>query len=62
MIATMANTLILLYSYNISYVQLINMDLITIEIIQGISGSIGIILTVPLTAFIASWFIKKDHS
>lgn len=54
------NTLILLYSYNIGFTQLINMDLITIEIIQGISGSIGIILTVPITAFIASRFIKKE--
>ena len=51
---TSINSLILLYSYNVKYNQLMNMNLLGIEIIQGMSGSIGIILTVPIISFISS--------
>lgn len=63
---TMSNTLILafvgssfslillIFSTNTTWVQFINNDGIGIEIIQGIAGSIGIILTVPITTFIAA--------
>ncbi|ATW28222.1 YibE/F family protein [Candidatus Formimonas warabiya] len=54
---TSLNTLILIYSYNVSYYQLINMNLIGIEFFQGLSGSLGVILTVPIIAFIASRLI-----
>ncbi len=69
---TMANTLILafmggslslmllLYGYNMTYTQLINIPFISVEIVQGIAGSIGIVLTVPFTAFVASWlYVRK---
>ena len=52
------NTIIMLYSSNMSRNQLLNLDVICIELIQGLSGSIGIILTVPITAFIATYFCK----
>lgn len=48
------NTLILIYSADISRNMLINMDLVGIEIIQGVAGSIGIILTVPITVLLSS--------
>lgn len=48
------NTLILNYSYALSYNQIINMYEIGIEIMQGISGSIGIIMTVPLVSLISA--------
>ena len=63
---TMANTLILafagssftllllIYYYNIPFTQLINTDLVAREVIQGISGSIGIVLTVPIVAFLSA--------
>jgi uncharacterized membrane protein len=51
------NSLILIYSFNVNYHQLLNMNLIGIAIIQGMSGSIAIILTVPVVAFIASRLI-----
>lgn len=68
---TMANTLILaftgsslnlmllIYSYGIPYAQLINTDLIAIEILQGIAGSLGIILAVPISAYAASKIVVK---
>jgi len=63
---TMSNTLILAFvgssfgilllflSLDINWIAFINEDLISIEIIQGIAGSIGIVLTVPITTFIAA--------
>ncbi|MBE6072522.1 MAG: YibE/F family protein [Clostridium butyricum] len=54
------NTLILNYSYDMQYNQVINMYSIGIEIMQGISGSIGVILAVPLVAFITSFLLTND--
>lgn len=63
---TMANTLILafagssftllllVYFYDITPVQLLSTDLIAREVIQGVSGSIGIVLTVPIVAFLSA--------
>lgn len=63
---TMANTLILAFAgsslnmiilvqtYDIPFRQLINTDYICIEIIQSISGAVGILLTVPIVAFISA--------
>lgn len=49
------SVLILIYSSDMPYNKLINLDILGIEIIQGISGSIGIVLAVPITAIIASY-------
>lgn len=54
------NTIIMLYASNMSTNQIMNLDVLCIEVIQGLSGSIGIILTVPITAFIASYFCKLN--
>ena len=40
-------------------VQLINLFDMAIEIIQGISASMGVILTVPLVSFIGAWMIAN---
>lgn len=72
---TMANTLILafagsslnmiifIYSYGVTYIQLINTDFIAIEIIRSLCGTMGIIFTVPFVAFITSRliFIGDKH-
>ncbi|RRD94030.1 YibE/F family protein [Clostridiales bacterium COT073_COT-073] len=62
---TMANTLILafmggsfslvmlLWGYNMTLRQISNLPFIAVEVVQGLSGSIGIVLTVPFTAFMA---------
>ena len=71
MMGTMSNTLILafaggslntfiyIYSYNYNYYQVLNMYSIGIEIIQGISATLGVILTVPMVSFIASYALKQ---
>ena len=82
-IGTMSNTLILAFAgsslsvliiivlYQLPYMCLINLNLFIVELIQGISGCIGLILTVPITALFAAAlasdnkftsFVKKKFS
>ncbi|WP_196592713.1 YibE/F family protein [Pectinatus sottacetonis] len=44
------------YVYALPYLQLINSNAIGIELMQGLSGSFGVILTVPITAVFSAWF------
>lgn len=70
-IGTMTNTLILafaggslsililIYSSSMPYNKLINLDVLGIEVVQGLAGSIGIVLAVPITALIGCYLCKK---
>lgn len=72
MVGTMTNTLILaflgsgfalviyLYSLSLSPHQLLSSSYFAIEVVSGISSSIGVILSVPLTALISSVLLTKD--
>lgn len=53
------NTIVMFYAYNYEYLQLINLFDMAIEIIQGISASMGVILTVPFVSFIGAWMIAN---
>jgi uncharacterized membrane protein len=69
---TMANTLILAFAgtslnmlilfrmFDYPYIQLFNSDLMTIEVISGFAGSLGIVLTVPLVAALSSFYCKSS--
>ena len=48
------NMLILVQTYDIPFIQLVNTDYICIEIIQSIAGAMGVLLTVPIVAFISA--------
>ena len=48
------STLVINYAYDLSYNQIINSYVIGIEIMQGLSGSLGVVLTVPITAIVAA--------
>ena len=48
------NMMVLIYSYGVSLNQLINTDFVAIELIMAVSGSVGIIMTVPCVAFIGA--------
>jgi uncharacterized membrane protein len=64
---TMANTLILAYigsslslvlllvSYNSSLLELLNKEMIVVEILQALIGSIGILFTMPLTSVVCGY-------
>ena len=53
------NMLILVQTYNIPFLQLINTDSIALEVVQSVAGSIGILLTVPLVAFISARLMAR---
>ena len=69
MMGTMVNTLILafagtslsmfivIYSYNLTNNQLFNMDMVNIVVLEGLTGSFAVILTVPIIAYISSQLI-----
>lgn len=72
MIGTMSNTLILayvggslglvmiIYAYSYQMHQIMNMYSIAIEIMRGVAGTIGIILTVPITSLIMSVLLTRE--
>lgn len=71
MVGTMTNTLILaflggeftlmifLYARDLTFYHMFSTAFIAIETISGISSSIGMVLAIPLTAFISSSLISK---
>ena len=70
MMGTMSNTLILaytgsatgtlltIYSYEMPYLQIMGYNSIITEIVCGLCGTIGVILTVPIQAFITTMVLK----
>ncbi len=73
-IGTMSNTLILVYiggalplvllllAYNVSFAEIINRDFIASEILRALAGSIGLILAIPITVFVAGTLFKRESS
>lgn len=53
------NMMLMIYSYGVSFQQLMNTDFMAIEVIRSVAGSIGIICTVPIVAFIAAYVFGK---
>jgi len=72
MMGTMSNTLILAYigsslsvtllliAYSSSWLALLNREMIVVEVLQALIGSIGLMLTIPLTSFICSIIYCSD--
>lgn len=72
MMGTMSNTLILaytgsatgtiltIYSYEMPYLQIMGYNSIIIEIVCGLCGTIGVILTVPIQALITTVALKTN--
>lgn len=68
---TMINTLILAYvgtsipillvfmAYNTELNKVFNLDIIATEVVRSLAGSIGLILTIPITALLAASLISK---
>lgn len=69
---TMSNTLILAYTgsvvpllllfmaYETSLLRIINLDIIATEVVRSLAGSIGLILSIPITAIITAVLIKRE--
>ena len=74
MMGTMANTLVLAYigssltsvlllvAYNSGIEQVVNREIIIAEILQALAGSLGMLLTLPLTSAICSviYYVKEE--
>jgi len=70
-IGTMSNTLILAYigsslatvllltAYNKNPLYLFNLEMIIVEILQAIIGSLGILFAVPLTTVLSAYIFNK---
>lgn len=66
---TMSNTLVLAYTgssiplillfmaYETPFYKVVNLDLIATEIIRALVGSIGLVLAIPITAFVSGWLL-----
>jgi uncharacterized membrane protein len=71
---TMANTLILAYTGSSiplllilnasgeSFSSIVNMDIVATEVVRSLAGSIGLIVTIPITALVSVFFLKKNRS
>ena len=55
------STLLLDYAYDLPYQQIINSNNIGIAIMQGLAGSFGIVLSVPLTVLICTLLFHKKE-
>ncbi|MEG2770185.1 MAG: YibE/F family protein, partial [Oscillospiraceae bacterium] len=63
-IGSSLSMVVLLSAYNDNLLQVLNREMIVTEILQGLVGSIGILLTIPLTSFLAAAIfpaMKKSH-
>ena len=70
---TMSNTLILAYTgssvpllllfmaYETPLIKIINLDMITTEIVRALVGSIGLIVAIPITAMATGLVLKYNH-
>ena len=71
-IGTMLNTLILAYigssislilllmMHYTSFMELLNMEMIIVELLRALVGSMGMLISVPLTAAVCGWFYHTD--
>lgn len=53
--------LVLDYAYNLPYQQIINSNNIGIAVLQGLAGSFGIVLSVPITVVLAAVLMTHKH-
>lgn len=56
------NMMVLIFSYRVSFLQLINTDFIAVEVVRAVAGSMGIILTVPCVAVITAWLLSRKKA
>ncbi len=55
------NLLLMIWGFRMGYTQVMNMPVFATEVIQALSGSIGIVLTVPFTAAISAYLYSKRN-
>lgn len=58
---TSLSMLVLDYAYDLPFLQIINSNNIGIAVMQGLSGSFGIVLSVPATVLLAAWIYTWER-
>lgn len=53
------NMMVLIFSYRVSFRQLMNTDFIAVEAVRALAGSLGIICTVPCVTLITAWLLNR---
>ncbi len=73
-LGSMSNTLILAYTsasipllllamaYKVSFIEMVNWEVVASEIVRALSSSIGLVITVPLTAVAAATLLNKKNA
>ena len=60
-VGSSVNTLAIIYAYNKPYLEYMNDYAIGIELLRGISGSIGVVLTVPFVSVISAFLMARKN-
>jgi len=55
------NLLLMIWGFRMTYTQVMNMPVFATEVVQALSGSIGIVLTVPFTAAISAYTYSRKR-
>lgn len=56
------NMMVLIYSYHVSFIQLMDTDYIAVEVTRAVAGTMGVILTVPCVAAISAGLLAGKSS
>lgn len=54
------NMMVLIYSYQVSFTQLMNTDFVATELVRSVAGSMGIIWTVPCVSAATAWLLSRQ--
>ncbi|MDO9535492.1 MAG: YibE/F family protein [Bacillota bacterium] len=51
----------MLMGYELDWLKIINLDLFATEVVRGIAGSIGLIVSIPITAAAAGFMMSRKR-
>lgn len=55
------NIMILILAYNKPLVETINYEMIVVEILRALAGTIGLVITIPFTAFVSAYLVTHSN-
>jgi uncharacterized membrane protein len=53
------NTILVVFMYQMPYYRTMNLDMLAVEMLRGLSGSIAVVLSIPVTTLLAARFLSK---
>ena len=61
-IGTSLTAMLVLRSYGVHFDQFLSSDYMAIEILHGIIGGLSVIISIPVTVFLSTWFLCKHKT